>query len=448
MRIGGLLLAVVVAGCGTSASSVDGGGDGASRGKESGAAQDARGDSGKDAADTRAVHDATRADGGHAPSPDGAGDVAAEAAHADVVSVDAGADAGPCHGDPSPFGCMPGSVFYEPLPATPSVASNSAAIFGYYAASWDLDYAGTPVWNKGIHLEADPDPAQEDGNQTAIYFAKSTDPVYTVHCFESWCANGAEAIDGTQIHIPTGAIWQAYPDCADAGANQQTRGSCGDDHFEVVSPDGKTEYDLYETFGCFKNGSTCLIGAGQFEQYATSNGFATNGVANATAWVPTQGLVLASEILAGEIPHALAVMFACHDGQFVAPAQGSDGPGAACPDTSNVLTEGQRIFLAATDAQIESWGAMGVTVPGQLVLKALAHYGGYYVDNQGYGGMTFWSINQASYRAPGTLTDEWPTVATKYGLTKTGESGSYALGIEKVPGGISTWLRACSKTGC
>jgi hypothetical protein len=365
---------------------------------------------------------------------------------ADAVVMDAtSADA--CHGDPTPFPCMPSSIFYAPLPASPSLASNSAAIFAYYEANWDLDTASAAIWNKGIHL--DPDPTQGgDWNQQAIYFAKESDPIFTIGCFEEWCANGAEAIDGVQIHIPLGATWQGYPDCADAGAGQDTRGSCGDDHFEVVSPDRTTEYDMYETFGCFKNGTTCLIGAGQFEAYATSNGFATNGVANATAWVPTQGLVLPSEILAGVIPHALALMFPCHDGSFVPPAEGSDGPGAACPDISNVLTEGQRVFLAATDAQIESWSTSGVTVPGQIVLKALAHYGGYYVDNQGYGGMTFWTINQASYHPPGTLTDDWPTVATQYGLARTADGDAYDLGVENVPGGISTWLRACSKSGC
>jgi hypothetical protein len=386
-------------------------------------------------------------------------DGAADATPRDARSEDTGSrdsgkedaappDAGLCNGDdPTPFPCMPGSVFYQPLPASPNVASNSSAIFAYYEANWDLDTPSADIWNKGIHLVPDPQ-SEADGNQAAVYYATSSDPVFTVKCFESWCANGAEAIDGLELHIPTGARWQNYPDCGDAGAGQMQRGSCGDDHFTVVSPDRTTEYDLYEAFGCFQNGSTCLIGAGQFETFATSNGFATNGVANATAWVPTQGMVLPSEILAGTIPHALGVMFACHDGSHVPPAEGSDGPGAACPDTTNVLTEGQRLFLAATDAQIESWGASGVTVPGQLVLKALAHFGAYYVDNQGYGGMTFWTINQFSYQPPGTMTDEWPAVAAKYSLKTTSEGESYDLGVENVPGGISTWLRACSKTGC
>jgi hypothetical protein len=372
--------------------------------------------------------------------------------------ADAGSDAptsspeaGACHGDSTPLPCMPESVFYDPVPATPHLASNSAAILAYYAANWGWNYTGTPTWDKGVQLWPDvvPDPAEQvaDGDMASVYFAKVSDPVFTVKCFESWCANGGEPIDGTQIHIPEGARWQFYPDCADAGAGQMTRGSCGDDHFEVVSPDGTTEYDLYEAFGCFTNGSTCLVGSGGIVAYATSTGFSTQGGANATDWVPTQGLVLPSEILAGVIPHALALILNCSDGTSVAPAT-ANAAGDACSDTTNALSEGQRIFLTATDAQIESWGSSGVTAAGQIVLEALAHYGGYYVDNLGYGGFIMETLNQWSYQPPGTLTDDWPAVAAKYSLSKTGYAGSYDLGVENVPGGITSWLAVCDKSGC
>jgi hypothetical protein len=82
------------------------------------------------------------------------------------------------------------------------------------------------------------------------------------------------------------------------------------------------------------------------------------------------------------------------------------------------------------------------------VLKALAHYGGYYVDNLGYGGIDFAMINEHSYEPPGTLTDDWPAVAAKYSLSRTGFAGGYELGVKNVPGGISTWLKACAKGGC
>jgi hypothetical protein len=376
--------------------------------------------------------------------PASTGDAGVACTDCDGGPVPPAGDAGGCLGDQTPFPCMPNSVFYKQLPASPQVASNSDAIFAYYAANWAFDYAGSPVWDKGIQLSPDPE-IQYDGNLAAVYFAQTSDPLYTVKCFESGCSSGGP-LNGVQIHIPTGARWQGYPDCADAGPNQNTRGSCGDDHFVVISPDRTTEYDLYEAFGCFQNGSTCLIGGGGVVPAATSTGFSTMGGSNATNWVLTQGLVLASEISAGVIPHALALVLPCSDGTEIAPGTGYGI--YACPDTADSLAIGQRIFLGATDAQIESWGTAGVTVPGQMVLKALAHYGAYYVDNLGYGGIDFELINANSYMAPGTLADGWPAVAAQYNLTKTGFANGYDLGVQNVPGGISTWLKACAKTGC
>jgi hypothetical protein len=401
--------------------------------------------------------------GGNAPPPedagarlpDGSNDGSISRGDGSMVSPDGstgapdaspGTEAGGCSTDPTPFPCMPNSVFNHALRTTPTVASNSEAIFAYYAANWAFDYAGAPVWDKGIQLAPDPTEIQYDGNLSAVYFASTSDPVYKVKCFADGCADGGAPIDGVEIHIPTGAKWQGYPDCADAGANQNARGSCGDDHLVVISPDRTTEYDLYEAFGCFQNGSTCLIGAGGIVPFATSTGFSTMGGSNATNWALTQGLVLASEIMAGVIQHAFALVLPCSDGTEIAPGTGYGI--YACPTTTNALAIGQRIFLDATDAQIDSWGTSGVTVPGQIVLKALAHYGAYYVDNLGYGGFNFELINENSYLSPGTLSDGWPAVAAKYSLTKTGFAGGYDLGVENVPGGISTWLKACAKGGC
>jgi hypothetical protein len=387
---------------------------------------------------------------GPSGAPDGFADALSDGSSVGDASIDhgdgsTGPQAGGCSGDPTPFPCMPNSIFNQALPTNPQLAANSSAILAYYSANWDFDYAGAPTWNKGIQMWPD-DQAIYDSDMAAVYFAEESDPVYTVKCFESYCANGGEPIDGVQIHIPTGAKWQGYPDCSTAGANQTSRGSCGDDHFTVISPDRTTEYDLYEAFGCFRNGTTCLVGAGGIVSYATSKGFSTQGGSNASNWVPTQGLVLPSEIMAGVISHAFSLILPCSDGTTIAP---STGYGIyACPDKTNALALGQRIFLDATDTQIESWGSAGVSVPGQIILKALAHYGAYYVDNLGYGGLDFTTIQQYSYQSPGTLTDDWPAVAAKYSLPTTGFASGYDLGLAKVPGGISTWLKACAKTGC
>ena len=57
------------------------------------------------------------------------------------------------------------------------------------------------------------------------------------------------------------------------------------------------------------------------------------------------------------------------------------------------------------------------------------------------------SINEGSFEAPGTITNGWPAIATKYSLPAPDGNG-YDLGLNNVPGGISTWLKACAKGGC
>jgi hypothetical protein len=338
----------------------------------------------------------------------------------------------------------PSGVFNAPLPANPKIASNSAAIIQYYVQNWSLAGPSNGQWNVGMHPLVDPvSTAEGDDNLTALYFARATDPLYTIDCFESW---GCPGLQGLQLHIPQNAQWQAYPDMNGPGP---TRGQGSDDHLVVISPDGSTEYDFYEASQCFDGAGgngVCLIGSGSQAAIATNDDFASGSVATATGWMVSQGLLLPNEILAGEIDHALAIEFPCHDGSFVAPATASDGAGGACPDTSNVLTEGQRVFFTASDATIDSWNVPPYT---KTIAKALAHYGAYYADNQGYGGATLMTVNRGSYVAPGILSDLWPAVATAFGgIPRTGVDASYDMGFDQIPGGWTSWLAVCDRGGC
>ena len=344
--------------------------------------------------------------------------------------------------------CFPGfpnSVFNLPLPAKPHIASNSAAIVQYYVTNWALAGPSKGQWNVGLHPELDPHDLtyQGDANWTALYFAKASDPIYTLDCFESW---GCPGLQGLKIHIPANAEWQQYPDMNGPGP---TRGKGSDDHLTVISPDGKTEYDLYEASQCFNGAGgagVCLIGSGALVDMATSDGFSSGSVGTATGWMVTQGLILPQELLAGSIPHALAMEFPCHDGSYVYPATATDGPGMACPDTANVLTEGQRVFFNVDDATIDSWN---VPAPTKTVAKALAHYGAYYVDNQGYGGATMNTVNEFSFNPPGTIPNLWPQVSTAFGgLPLTGVNSSYDIGLDQIPGGWTKWLAVCDRSGC
>ncbi|MHB8417891.1 MAG: hypothetical protein ACYDCL_07435 [Myxococcales bacterium] len=338
----------------------------------------------------------------------------------------------------------PSGVFQQPLPASPHVASNSSAIVQYYVKNWSLAGPSNGRWNVGMHPLVDPiSTAEGDDNLTAIYFAKAADPLFTLDCFESW---GCPGLQGLQLRIPSNAQWQDYPDMNGPGP---TRGNGGDDHLEVISPDGSTEVDLYEASQCFNGAGgkgVCLVGSASTAAIAQSDGFAAGSVATATGWMVSQGMLLPEELLAGRIDHALAIEFPCHDGSFVYPATASDGPSGACPNTSNVLTEGQRVFFTASDATIDGWNVPAYT---KIIAKALAHYGAYYGDNQGYGGATLLTINRGSYAAPGVLTDLWPEVATAFGgIPRTGVDSSYDMGFDQIPGGWTSWLAVCDRTGC
>lgn len=342
------------------------------------------------------------------------------------------------------FPTYPNGVFKQPLPASPHVASNGAAIIQYYVNDWSLAGPSNGQWNVGMHPLVDPiDLTYPDDNLTAIYFAKATDPLYTIDCFESW---GCPGVQGLQIRIPPNAQWQDYPGMNGPGP---TRGNGSDDHLEVVSPDGSTEVDLYEASQCFDGAGgqgVCLVGSASLASIATSDGFASGSVATATGWMVSQGLLLPEELLAGHIDHALAIEFPCHDGSYVYPASASDGPSGACPNTSNVLTEGQRLFFTASDATIDAWNVPAYT---KIIAKALAHYGAYYTDNQGYGGAMLLTINRGSYQAPGILPNLWPQVSTAFGgIPRTGHDSSYDLGFDQIPGGWTSWLAVCDRNGC
>lgn len=248
------------------------------------------------------------------------------------------------------------------------------------------------------------------------------------------------------MNIPMNAKWQDWPLMNGPGP---TRGKGSDDHLVVISPDGKTETDLYEASQCFDGAGgagVCLVGSGAIVDIATSDGFSSGSVATATGWMVTQGLILPEELLSGSIGHALAIEFPCHDGKYVWPATATDGPAEACPNTANVLTEGQRVFFTADDATIDSWNVPPVT---RIVAKALAHYGAYYVDNQGYGGATLMTVNEFSFEPPGIIPNLWPTVAAQLGpMPLTGVMSSYDLGFDQIPGGWTSWLAICDKSGC
>ena len=112
----------------------------------------------------------------------------------------------------------------------------------------------------------------------------------------------------------------------------------------------------------------------------------------------------------------------------------------------NVLTMGQRVFLNATDAQIDSWPVQPYT---KIIATALAHYGAYFTTTEGYGGAFPFGISHVSY-VDGGLQDQWPSYAASIdgGIPQTDVGGGYDMGMDSIPGGWASWLSVCDRSGC
>jgi cell division septation protein DedD len=287
-----------------------------------------------------------------------------------VVAVHAALGVDPTarpYGDDSPFN--------TPIPADVEVLPNSATIVAN-------SYLGTTPLPMRVSSSPDVDWSHP------IYYAADTDPTYTVQC-------GSGGITGAVIQIPYGA--------------RPTRSSDG--HMAIVQPDG-WEYDLWQA-GVPANGVvTCSIG---YRQRYDGLGAVTPmlqwldpsvGGGTAANFGLAAGLIRASELQAGVIPHALFAVIRNGAEGSVYPATKGDATGN--PDGPVM---GQRFRLNLTDEQIDSSCAPGWE---QTIATAMAHYGLYFGDTggDGFGVMLESSLSDTAIGEP----DPWAGVATMYGI--------------------------------
>jgi hypothetical protein len=292
-------------------------------------------------------------------------------------------------------------------------------------------------------------------------------------------------INGQTIYIPSGA----QPEGGSSGKTGSAcaGGSGGESHMVVVQPGGGVAYE-FQGVSCIVAGNPGTIYvAGGFEitlsdavGWACGNPYeypagCQGDAVTASHRDLTQGLVSAKEILNGGIYHALAGTFPCSNGSYDAPAQGLDDPCSqqySGGSTTNAIAEGQKLFLAACStyphctaeqsaATIATWVGDGLTVPGEIVAKALAAYGVYYTDS--YGGPT-WDIepiDPESYSSSHPITNYWPALASTYSLAPYPNGGTanygYDFGFRYIPTnpngppgavGLWSWMAACSSSGC
>lgn len=334
-------------------------------------------------------------DGGPGPSDGGAVD----------APIDAGPDCALELGDYSgsnwPPACVPfyspSSFFNTPLPATPTVASNSATIMSFYASSYN-GFVGMGTLNLG-----DPNSSSVYGHP--IYFGRAQDPVFTLHCLNDsmW---GTCSIEGAQVHIPDGA--------------QPAGGT--DAHLGVIDQTNGNEYDMWQaqraaidggSLDCTYGGMSPFVGPG----FTMGTGDATASHANLAA-----GLIRSEELIAGRIDHVLFGTVACCNGTTVGASKTYGGICDTMCANGQGGALGQVYMLNMTDAEID---ALGKSPAGTAILKAMAHYGIVDGDENAWGFLLN-AVTPSFSRTSVGGTDPIVAWAQAQGLPSDG-SGGYTL---------------------
>jgi hypothetical protein len=235
----------------------------------------------------------------------------------------------------------------------------------------------------------------EDDWDHPTYYARPTDPVFKLHCYESdW---GRCDIEGMNVNIPDGAKPAAG----------------GDGHMTVVDQASGWEYDLYKVRSKPQGGGTLELRWGGRTRI---DGDGLGSDATAARFGNLAGIIRAQELEAGEIRHALFLTLPCGNDNFVYPAK-KEGATCGGPDSPPM---GTRFQLAMSDSQI---AALNVPRWKKTVLTAMAHYGMYFGDT---GGDT-WTVqleSGATYTSFGRQ-DEMVKYAKSQGIDSY--NGHYSL---------------------
>jgi Fibronectin type III domain len=287
-----------------------------------------------------------------------------------------------------PYG--PSSPFNQALPApsqTP-LDANSANVVNYI----NTQFAQHSFLDNTISNT----PAQDDPSQWMhpLYWAKWSDPWYTIKATQYGCAVGVNASEcPTRVQIPNGA----------------QHALAGDGHLAVVQPDGHTEVDFWQV-----QNPNPISGGGTLSasSYGALDLNGSGCCSNATA--AHQGLaagqIRGPELAAGVIQHALIVTMPCSDGKYVYPATGTT---STCSNATNAPPLGARFQLNETDAQIAS---QNVPPYVKVIEKAMEHYGVYFTDNNG-GGLGLAVEPALDYVSFGSTADTVMTYLKTLGLS-------------------------------
>jgi hypothetical protein len=277
------------------------------------------------------------------------------------------------------------SPFNTKVPAKPEIDPGSDVAvdrwIGFWEGNANLNYA--PRFIVGVS-----DTPWDWGHP--LYFSQPGDPIYTVHCAESW---GTCEIEGMQVAIP--------------GAARAAGGSDG--HMTVIDEESGWEYDFWQVRDEPAGGGMITISWGGRTRI-DGDGLDSNGTA--AHFGAAAGIIRAAELVAGKIDHALFLVVKCTNGESVYPA--GTGVGRTCSDmglpNAGAPSMGSHFYLDMSDAEID---AAQVSEWKRTIMRAAAQYGLFVGDTGGAGiqiesGSSFTSFGQE---------DPWIEIARDAGKT-------------------------------
>jgi len=272
------------------------------------------------------------------------------------------------------------SPFNSALPASPRLDGRSAAIVKRLLGFGAIE-----------NLVAGKATSASNDYGRPSYFSTLTDPVFTVHCTESW---GTCAVEGAKIRIP----------------NSATPASGSDGHMTVVDQLSGVEYDFWRVQSKPLGGGTLTVAWGGRTRI---DGDGRGSDAVAAQFGSMAGVLRLEEAQAGVINHALFIYVHCDSGRFVYPATKT---GQACSkigeSDSDAPAMGTRFQLNMSDAEIN---ALSVPSWKKAILRAMARYG-LIVGDTG----SKWGLKEESARVYTSfgLSDKWVDWAkTQAGVT-------------------------------
>jgi hypothetical protein len=233
------------------------------------------------------------------------------------------------------------------------------------------------------------------------YYPTASDPLYKLHCTESW---GTCAVEGVQVRVPSAARPAAG----------------GDGHMTIVDQASGWEYDLWGVTSKPSGGGTL---SAKWGGRTRIDGDGRGSDATAARFGNHAGVIRGPELAAGKINHALFMTVECDSDKFVFPAMKT---GRACSSiglsNANAPAMGTRFQLNMTAFQID---ALPVPAWKKTILHALATYG-MYVGDTGGGAWGLQFESGSGYTSFG-YADPVVTFARANGVPSSG--GVYAFNL-------------------